>query len=148
MTAEDLAFANRSAELTPRGEAECSQLAAILPVEYDVNIRNTRVAVSEFVRTQQTARLLGFQKKLTLPHGELNEVDHNMELGALRAMLRQNKIPPIALRAAEATLGQAPSEGVWVSHGLLIAGLCTVLGIADQYERPVPRQCEVRRLTF
>lgn len=71
-----------------------------------------------------------------------------MELGTLRAMLRQNQIPPIALKAAEVTLRQAPSEGVWVSHGLLIAGLCTVLGVADRYERPVPRQCEVRQLTF
>jgi len=144
----DLAFANRSAGLTPRGETECRQLATVLSREYDVNTRNTRVAVSEFARTQQTARLVGFRKALTLPYSELNEVDHGIALGTLRAMLRQNRIPPIAMRTAEATLRQAPSEGVWVTHGLLIAGLCTVLGVVDQYERPVSRQCEVRQLAF
>jgi hypothetical protein len=148
MTTENLAFANRSAELTSRGEAECSELATILPAQYGVNAHDTRAAVSEFVRTKQTAKLLGFRERLTKPYSELNEVDHNMELDTLRAMLRRNQIPPIALRAAEAALRQAPTEGVWVSHGLLIAGLCTILSAADQYERPVPRQCEVRRLTF
>jgi hypothetical protein len=148
MTTEDLAFANRSAELTSRGKAECKKLAIVLPAEYGINVYDARAAVSKFVRTQQTARLLGFRKDMTLPYSELDEVDHGMELGTLRAMLRQNQIPPIALKAAKATLRQAPSEDVWVSHGLLIAGLCAVLGTVDQYERPVSRQCEVRRLTF
>lgn len=147
-TAEDLAFANQLAELTPRGENECAELAGVLFTEYGIDARSTRVAVSEFVRTKQTAKQLGFSESLTTPYFALNEVDHGMELGALRAMLRQNQIPRFAEQAAEAALRRAPTEDVWVTHGLLIAGLCTVLGTDHLYDRPVPRQCEVRRLTF
>lgn len=148
MTAGDLAFANRSAKLSPKGEAQCKQLATALPTEYGISVYDTRVAVSKYERTQQTAKLLGFRNDLTKPYDELDEVDHGMELDVLRAMLRQNQIPRVALEAARATLRQPPPEDIWITHGLLTAGLCIVLGIADQYERPVPRQCEVRRLIF
>lgn len=148
MTAEGLAFANRFAELDDKGKRECNELAAILPTEHGVDAYNTHVAMSEFVRTHQTAMLLGFRGDLATPYRELNEVDHGMALETLRVMLRQNQIPPIALRTAETTLQRAPSESIWVSHGLLIAGMCAVLGITNRYERPVPRQCEVRQLTF
>jgi hypothetical protein len=150
MTAEDLAFANRSAGLTKRGEAECIQLAAALSIEYGIDTSTTHVAVSEFKRTNQMTKLLGFreEEEWTKPYRVLNEVDHEMELDVLRAMLRRNEIPAIALQTAEATLERSPKEKVWITHGLLIAGLCIVLDIADQYERLVPRQCEVRQLTL
>lgn len=147
-TKEDLALADRSAELTDKGEAQCLKAAALLRTEYRLTISHTKVALSEFVRTQQTAKLVGFQDVLTTIYPQLNEVKYGMKLAVLRALLRDNKIPSIAPRAAEALLRSAPPEGVWITHGLLIAGMCTLLGVADQYERPVPRQCEVRRLTF
>ncbi|HET6747047.1 MAG TPA: hypothetical protein VFH06_03010 [Candidatus Saccharimonadales bacterium] len=146
MTAEGLAFANRSAGLTERGTTECLALAALLPEKYGITPATTPVAVSEFTRTQLTAKSLGFEKRT--PHPELNEVEHGMALDVLRGMLRQNRIPPVALAAAEKTLKRPPTENIWVTHGLLVAGLCTMLGTASQYERPVPRQCEVRQLTF
>ncbi len=148
MTAEGLAFANKHAELTPKGEGQCDQLATVLPVDYKVDAYNTCVATSEYVRAQQTTRRLGFRESLTTYYPQLNEVDHGMEVDTLRAMLGQNKIPSIAIQAAEEALRQPPTEGVWVSHGLLIAGMCIVLGTIDQFDRPVPYQCEVRRLTF
>jgi hypothetical protein len=146
MTAEGLAFANQSAGLTERGAIECHTLSSFLPEKYGIVPSWTTVAVSEFSRTQLTAELLGFKKRTSYP--ELNEVDHGMALDVLRGMLRQNQVPPVALTAARKTLDQPPAEDVWVTHGLLIAGLCTLLGTANQYERPVPRQCEVRQLTF
>lgn len=148
ITAEDLAFANKSAGLTKRGEDESDKLAIVIPLKYGIHTDSAHVAVSEFKRTQQTAKRLGFQDDLITSYPELNEVEHDMALGTLRTMLRQNQIPPVALRTADATLQQSPKEGIWVTHGLLIAGLCAVLGTIDKYERAVPRQCEVRWLTF
>lgn len=148
MSAEDLAFANRTAELTPRGVRECKQLATLLPTQYDIAPQRAKVAVSEFTRTQQTAKQLGFRAHAIKPYPILNEVEHGIELEQLRAMLRRNQVPSVALQAAEKTLATAPTESVWIAHGLLIAGICKVLGTANLYERPVPRQCEVRRLTF
>lgn len=148
MTAEDLAFANRSAKLTDKGETQCLKAATFLPAQYGITVTSTRVAVSEYVRTYQTAELVGFHEDLIKRYSQLDEVDHGMDLAALREMLGQNQIPSIALRAAEAVLHTPPPEGLWITHGLLIAGLCIVLGTAGQYERPVPRQCEVRQLTF
>src|SRR6266702_3941465 len=129
MTAEDLAFANRTAELNDEGNDQCLKLAPVLLTMYGIRVNRTRVAVSTFVRTQQSAKRLGFRESLTEAYPQLDEVDHGIELGALRAMLRRDEIPPIALRSAEATLRQAPKENVWMTHGLLIAGLCAVLDV-------------------
>jgi broad specificity phosphatase PhoE len=88
MTAEGLAFANRVAELTDAGKRQCLELRPILPTTYGIEVSSTRVAVSEYVRTQQSAKGLKFEEDLTEPYPQLNEVNHGMEIGALRAMLR------------------------------------------------------------
>jgi broad specificity phosphatase PhoE len=148
MSATDLAFANQSAGLSERGMKQCAELAQRLSRQLD--LKATRVARSYFVRTQMTAELVGFRKDLIRPDHALDEVEYeeDMDLETLRSMLRQNRIPDVALRAARETLRHAPSEGVWITHGLLIAGLSIVLDVTHQYPRLVPLQCEVRTLTF
>lgn len=147
LSADDLAFANQSAGLTQRGVEECARLAPTLRTR-GIDPHRVDVAVTEYARTRQTAERLGFPKARIMVRPEINEVDHGMDLDVLRAMLRRNEVPRVAVMAAERLLRTPPKENVWVTHGLLIAGMCIVLGTADGYERPVPRQCEVRRLTF
>src|SRR6266496_742944 len=131
MPAEDLAFANRSAGLTERGENECRHLAPQLPIRYGINPSETPVAVSTFERPKLTAVRLGF---VTIrAYSELDEVDYGMNLEELRAQLRENLIPRVAIEAARATLAQAPDEDVWITHALLIGGICIELGIVDRY---------------
>ena len=146
MTAADLAFANQNAGLSKRGEEQCAALAPQLA--FALSIAKTPVAHSHLARTRLTAELVGF-RKLRADHA-LDEVDYtsDMDLATLRARLRRNDIPQVALRAADWTLRNAPRENVWITHGLLIAGLSIVLGVANQYKRPVPSQCEARYLTL
>ena len=146
MSAEDLAFKNRSAGLTDEGELQCVELALALQTDHGIYPPETPVAVSNYERTRLTAKKLGFLTINTYP--EIDEVEHNMDLEELRTQLRRNEIPTIAVEAGRSALKQAPSEDVWIAHGLLIAGICIELGTANQYDRPVPEKCEVRYITF
>lgn len=145
MTREELAFANHSAPLIEEGERDVRALALRLPTDYDIVPSDTRAAVSEFVRAQQTASLLMFQVERP-PNPLLNEVDHGMQVDLLRATLERDELPETALYAAEAVLRKPPEPDVWVTHGLLIAGLCAVLEIAGEFASMIPHTCEVRRL--
>ena len=147
MTEGQLAFVNRAAGLTELGEQQCYSLAPRLPSEYGINPSTTLAAVSTYERPRLTAELLGFLINPT-PYPQLDEVDHGMSTRKIRELVRANQIPQIAIEAGRMALEQAPEEHVWVTHGLLIAGICIELGIVDQFERPVPRQCEVRQIEF
>ena len=126
------------------GKEQARDRGMILSSEFGIDAANTPVATSELLRTQETAREMGFLA--VRPYGLLNEVEHDMEGPALRTMLDDGELPAAALRTAEAILAQPPQEGVWVTHGLVIAGLSHVLGVSDQFERLIPRFCEVREL--
>lgn len=147
MTEGELAFVNRAAGLTELGEQQCYSLAPLLFSEYGIEPSTTLVAVSTYQRPKLTAELLGFLINPT-PYPQLDEVDHGISTRRIRELVRANRIPDIAVEAGRIALEQAPEEHVWVTHGLLIAGMCIELGIVDQFERPVPRQCEVRRIEF
>jgi len=139
-----LAFAAKDAPLMDKGKEQARERAARLPSDYDINPQTTAVAVSDLLRTRETAEVMRFQS--ITPYESLNEVGHGMEGAALRAMLDAGQLPPAALHAAEAILRQPPSQGVWITHGLVIAGLSHVLGINHGFERLIPRFCEVREL--
>lgn len=139
-----LAFADKDAPLKKEGRSQARERAATLGCEYGINPATTPVAVSYLLRTKQTAEVMGFRP--ITPYESLNEVEHGMELLALRALLDIGELPRAALQAAAALLRKHPSEKVWVAHGLIIAGLCHVLGISHQFDRLIPRFCEVRAL--
>jgi hypothetical protein len=141
-----LAFAAKDAPLMETGKEQARERAAGLARDYGVDPRITPVAVSHLLRTQETAQVMGFQPDRITPYELLNEVEHGMEGVALRAMLNDGQLPQTALYAAEAILRQPPSESVWITHGLIIAGLSHVLGVSHQFERLIPRFCEVREL--
>ena len=108
--------------------------------------RLSKAAVSQLLRTRQTAEEAGFLPGRTADYACLNEVKHGMNGADLRRLLDSGGIPDAAMRAAAEILKRPPKEGIWVSHGLVIAGLCKTLGIDQNYERLVPRFCEVRKL--
>ncbi len=138
-----LAFASEQAPLMPAGHEQARAMGQLLMDHYGIDSQLTPVAVSRLARTQQTASSAGFLDIMT--YGQLDEVKHGMELAELRAMLDAGKLPEIALREAEATLKNPPQQDIWITHGLRIAALCTVLN-TYQNERLIPRFCEIREL--
>lgn len=139
-----LAFAAKDAPLKDLGKQQARDRAATLFADYGIHIPTTPVATSELLRTQETAREMGFH--MLRPYGSINEVEHGMEGSMLKAMLSNGELPIAALRTAELILHQPPVEKVWVTHGLVIAGLCHELGIDSQFDRLIPKFCEVREL--
>lgn len=137
------AFGAKDAPLMMIGRKAAVAKGRTFAQDYGVRPIFTRAAVSELLRTQQTARAMGFwrQKRYAL----LNEVLLDKSGPELRAMLDAKQLPPAALRAAEAVLNSPPAEKVWVTHGLLIAGMCYILGV-HTFERFIPRFGEVRVL--
>ncbi len=139
-----LAFAAKDAPLMDKGREQATERAARLPGDYGINPQTTAVAISNLLRTRETAEVMGFQQ--ITPYESLNEVEHGLEGVALRTMLDAGQLPSAALGAAETILRQPPSQEVWITHGLVIAGLSRVLGINHEFERLIPRFCEVREL--
>lgn len=136
-----LAFAHKDAPLMEKGHEQAKDLGILLPERYGITPSLTPIATSELARTQQTASSAGFVALQS--YAQLNEVLHGMDGHELRAMLDRRKLPSAAIQAAEAVLANPPKEEFWISHGLLIAGMCAVTGVY-QNERLIPRFCEVR----
>jgi len=142
------AFGSPDAPLMGQGRIDAASLAQILAVDYAIDPSETHAAASAMRRTKETAERAGFSAIHTYP--VLNEVD--VSLHDRMQIKETREIPktalPIILRAAEAVLESPPEEPVWFSHGLLIAGMCKVLGIYQERTilRPYPRFCEIREL--
>ncbi|MDL2341963.1 MAG: histidine phosphatase family protein [Patescibacteria group bacterium] len=138
-----LAFASMEAALMELGVRQAEALGAKLTAEYSVDPATTTIAVSNLRRTQETAQKAGF--KIVNRYAVLNEVSHGITLPHLRGLLDQNFLPVEALTAAEDILAAPPTEPIWITHGLVIAGLCNVLNI-HQEKKLIPKFCEIREL--
>lgn len=141
---QTLAFANPNAPLMDLGKKQAKELGIKLVKSNNFDL-NCAVAVSELKRTQQTAYYAGFKylHKYTL----LNEVLHGLPLLELRKLIDGKELPQESLDQANSLLEDPPQEQIWISHGLVIAGLCKVLGI-HQDKRLIPKFCETRELEF
>jgi hypothetical protein len=138
-----LAFASKDAPLMELGREQARNLNIVLSIEYGIDVIDTPVATSELRRAQETAERAGFRKMLIYP--ALNEVAHGIALQGLREMLDQKQLPGVALEAARVILEEPPAQRIWVTHGLIIAGLCQMLDVARE-ARFIPRFCEIREL--
>jgi hypothetical protein len=136
------AFANPAAPLMDTGKQQAIQLGSELMDRYGIDFSEP-IAVSEFRRTSETATLAGFYALNS--YALLNEVAHGLDLAELRQSLDDGQLPPAALSQAETILAHPPEERIWVTHALVIAGLCAVMGL-HQDKRLIPRFCEVRSL--
>ncbi len=108
-TNESLAFGNELAPLTTAGEQQARERRKTLFAEHGLQTA-TPVAVSKFLRTQQTAVAMGFTS--TTPYPLLNEVDHGIEVVTLRTMLAAGNLPLAAVDAAKRLLDEPPPEDV------------------------------------
>lgn len=99
------------------------------------------VAVSELVRTHQTAKIAGFSNLVV--HPELNEIN-TANPQATIDNLAKGVIAPEATSAAKKLIANPPREAIWFAHGMLIAALCQELSVNTK--TLVPDFCEVRRI--
>lgn len=135
------AFGAPDAPLMELGHAQARALGRTLAEQHGICPASTTVAVSTMRRAQETARSAGFTS-LSI-HPVLNEVDQPRT--ALRHIIDQREPTAAVLALAEAVLAEPPPESIWITHGMLIAALCRVLGLPDT-DRFVPRFCEIREL--
>lgn len=137
-----LAFASKYAPLMKLGRQQAVHLGIDLVQMYGVS-QEDPVAVSELRRSQETATKAGFKRQRIYPI--LNEVNLRAVLQNPQNHLVNDTLPDAAIAQAQLILENPPAERVWVTHGLVIAGLCVALG-AHRDKRLIPRFCEVREL--
>lgn len=122
------AFGVEGPPLDELGQKQAKKLKQAL-IHLGVDPSTESVAISEFLRTRQTAELAGFTNIQVRP--VLNEVQTGLPGDELKAMLAEKHLPPAVLERAQAALDNPPKEAVWISHGLLIMGLCELFGIKN-----------------
>jgi hypothetical protein len=137
-----MAFGAKNASLEDEGIDQAERGAEKLHNEYAIKPKVIPVAVSQLLRTRETAQVMGFRQ--IKPYALLNEVEHEMNGRALRILLDGGGLPNAAIHAAKSLIDNPPSEKVWVTHGLIIAGLSRILGADQSFERLIPRFCEIR----
>jgi broad specificity phosphatase PhoE len=97
------------------------------------------VAVSELLRTVQTAEGAGFTQLRKEPL--LNEIN-TRDPARTQANVLQGILPPEAVQAAQKIVASPPQEKVWVTHGLVIAALLVELGLSEK-NNFVPKLCSI-----
>lgn len=126
------------------GREQAQGIPSVLLARYGIVAASQDVAVSTLRRTQETAQDAGFRSQTQYPL--LDEIAQDAIQGIkFREMKEAGVLPDVAIWAAEQLLENPPVEGIWVTHGLLIAGLCKVLDVY-QDERLIPRFCEIREI--
>ncbi len=118
-------FPKEGAPLSDQGINDAKQLKFKLLNE-NIDFQQT-VAVSELVRTKQTAINAGFQHLKA--YSMLNEIDSGMPELELEKFIKNKQVPKKAVIAAKRLLKNPPDEDIWVTHGMLIAGIGHVLKI-------------------
>ena len=141
------AFASANAPLMDGGRIIASVLGITLHDTYHIDTTVALAATSTMLRTSETALCAGFDPSHLVAYPILDEVPKMREFAELRAMLDAGIVPPEAIEAAYRVLENPPQEEIWFTHGLVIAGLCKVLGVY-QDARTVPKFCEVRELVI
>lgn len=120
-------FPKEGAPLIEDGREAASLLTRKL-LALGVDPAHQPVAVSELIRTHQTAEAAGF--KTIKVYSVLNEVNSDLTPAKLDALIGERIVPKQALSAAKRLLKSPPAENVWITHGMLIAGLAEELGMA------------------
>lgn len=135
------AFGAEGPPLDELGQKQAVELRDAL-IKLRVDPDTETVAVSEFLRTKQTAKLAGFQHIHASPL--LNEIFTGMPGSELKAMIEFRQLPPIVLQKAQAILSNPPKENIWITHGLVIMGLREELGLkGDPFD---PLHCRILEL--
>ncbi len=142
---DSLAFGSTEAPLMELGKDQAKNLGENLNEVHAIDCSTQEVAVSKLWRTWETAFYAGFTEIHTNPL--LNEATLDLTPKELHYALENKQIPWTAIRSAEAILDTPPQQGIWITHGLVIAGLCEVLGV-EKDKRFIPKFCEIRKITL
>lgn len=138
-----IAFGKEGAPINDLGVVYAKELGKKLAI-LGIDISNEFVAVSELLRTKQTAEVAGFiNLKINPMLNEINTDDPQRTL----ELVSQAKLPAQAIIAAKAILANPPEEKIWVTHGLVIAALLVELGISER-DKFIPDYCEIREIEF
>ncbi len=145
------------------GEAEKGEDPAITPGArtmavllrgnlHKQGIPTRRIAVADSLRARQTAKAIGGVGSTITIYDSLNEVPNELPNEELKQRLKKGNIPEEALTAAELLLSNPPVERIYVSHGLLLAGLQAILAMRLG-EKPLGQNMrldnlETRKLDF
>ena len=133
-------FGKQGASLSEVGTKQAKELHfELVKIGVDFNLP---VAVSELLRTHQTAELAGFSNMGVCP--DLNEINTPNPPETIKN-LTKGIIAPEALAAAKKLIASPPTESIWFTHGMLIAALCHELGVV--INTLVPDFCEVCEIT-
>ncbi len=138
------AFGHADSPLMSEGRQIARNMGLELQNIHGVNPARKPAAVSKMLRSQETASEAGFID--ITEYAILNEVDTKLPYPELKEVIASRRHTAIALKAAELILENPPKEQIWITHGLVIASLCEVLGISNQFENFVPKFCEIRNL--
>ncbi len=130
------------AGLTNEGRRQAGRLGAWLR-RCGVDTEHEAVAVSEMARSQETARYAGFSQLHVV--SVLNEAATIEPSAQVMRRAVRGELPREVLFDAETLLLDPPPETLWVTHGLIIAGLRRLVG-AEYYTRYVPNFCEITEL--
>lgn len=134
-------FGKQGGSLNELGKKQAQALHAVLLVRgVDFSLP---VAVSELVRTHETAELAGF--KNFVEHPELNEIN-TADPQKTIDNLAKGIIALEAIEAAKKLIANPPAESIWFTHGMLTAALCRELNLTTK--TLVPDFCEVRELAL
>ena len=139
-----LAYGHPDAVLMNKGILQSIGMGYVFIDDYHVDPRSTPVAVSRMTRSRQTAQFAGFMRRTIYP--ALDEVDTGYDKDKLKETNAAGINTEVGLRIAEAILADPPEELVWITHGLVIAGITEILGLTDKFENFVPKFCEIREI--
>ena len=137
------AFGNPQASLMHAGVEQATQLGEFLTEKFGIVVQDEPVAVSEMLRTQETAIFAGFRILTIYP--ELNEEKGGLSDAAVRKALNTRHSPEAVIRAARLIIENPPTENVLITHAFVIATICKELGVYGSL-RFHPKFCEVREL--
>lgn len=128
------------APLNEAGRNQAAKLQQVL-VKQGVDLSQP-VAVSDFIRTQETARLAGFTN---LNVNKLIDEINTSDPKRTQEGVEQGKLPKEAIEAAQSILQNLPAERVWVTHGLVITALLMALDQSD-HEHFIPAQASITEI--
>ncbi|MCB9823297.1 histidine phosphatase family protein [Candidatus Nomurabacteria bacterium] len=137
-------YPKEGAPLSDQGLKDVSKIRDYL-IELGVDIESEPVAVSELIRTRQTAEVAGF--KTIKSYSVLNEVNTGLSPEELERMLQIKLVPKEAIDRAKKLLENPPLENIWVTHGLLVAGLAELLRIPKE-QLYIPDMASVTEITL
>jgi len=130
-------FGKEGAPLVEEGREQAQMLGEMLR-EKSIATTTLPVAVSELIRTRQTAMEAGFPEEHLQTSSLLNEI-HTADPHKTVEMIGRGELPQEALVAAKKLLSNPPQETIWFTHGLVIAALREVLGLPGF----IPDFCEI-----